>query len=255
MLTRRTLLQSSALALGSLALAGPVRIPFRLAYFETYTPFSFRGPQGMRGILVDLLEELLGRRLGLATEHQGYPWLRAQSLVETGQRDAICTVPTQARLAYAEASVEPVLIAPIKLFVRADHTRRAELATVRSVAQLRALDLTVLSYVGNGWAQEQLQGCRVDWGGTFTEALRKLIAGRGDVMVENTVSMQHTLAGLKDGRQISMLEHKLADTRFHLLIGKHSPHLARLADFDSALRQYRQEAAYTQVFNTYGISL
>ena len=92
--------------------------PFRLAYFETYSPLSFTEAGGIKGILVDVLDEVIGNRMGLLRTHEGFPWPRAQSLVQRGERDAICTIATPQRLEYALAAHEPVVSAPTCIFVR-----------------------------------------------------------------------------------------------------------------------------------------
>lgn len=253
MLNRRQFLHcSAALGLSRLAWAVP---PLRLAYFETYSPLSFRGEAGMQGILIELFDELLGKRLGQPLVHQGFPWIRAQSLVQQGEQDAMCTVATPERLAYARAAQESVLDMPIRVFVRANNPRLAELQAVQNLAQLRALDPEVLSYVGNGWAKEKLAGMRVDWGGTFADSLRKLKAGRGEVMVENALTMQYTLKQLDPERRVLMLNNDLERSRFQLLISLRSPHLGLLPAFDEALRHYKREPGYAQLFERYGIRL
>ena len=50
----------------------------------------------------------VGERMGMKVRHFGYPWKRAQRAVETGQLDAMVTVPTKSRLNYAESSESTV---------------------------------------------------------------------------------------------------------------------------------------------------
>lgn len=229
--------------------------PLRMAYFETYSPLSFRDGEKMRGIIIDVLDEVIGKRLGVAIEHTGFPWVRAQAMVQQGEYDGICTIATPARLEYAVAASEPVVIAPTRIFVRGDHPKLAELRKVGSLDELRKLHPNVLSYAGNGWAKEKLANFDVVWGGTFDSALLMLIAQRGDLMIENAITMQYTLPNTPGGQVIRMLPNALDEARFQLLLGKHSPHQALLPAFDKAIRQFRREPGYKSILARYGISL
>ncbi|GAB3258378.1 substrate-binding periplasmic protein [Chitinimonas naiadis] len=256
MLNRRRFLQSSSLLLAGAGLhVHAATTPLRLAYFETYSPLSFRGDQGMQGILIDLFDEILGKRLGIPLVHSGYPWVRAQSLVQSGEQDGMCTVATPERLDYTIASTEPVLTMPIRLFAAADSPLLPKLQAVRSLDELRQLKPTVLSYIGNGWARDKLDGLQVDWGGNFQEAVRKLVLGRGDVIVENAITMQYTLKQQDPQRKIRMLPNTLEESRFSLLISRRATQQSLLPTFDEALRKFKREEGYARVFERYGVRL
>ena len=256
---RQLLLQGlSATALASAwpAQAAPApEDPFRTAYFETYRPLSFVDGGAMRGILVDVLEEVLGRRLGLRCEHEGYPWLRAQRLVEVGQRDAICTIATPERLAYAVAASEPVITAPTCIFVRGDNPRAATFAQARNLDELRELKPSVISYIANGWAKNKLGGFDVAGSGDFNSAIKMLIARRGDIMIENVLVMSYVLARTPGGDAVQLLPNRMDRADFQLLIGKSSPHVQRSAQIAKVLRLFKQTPAYDDVFKRYGLPL
>lgn len=227
--------------------------PLRLAYFETYSPLSFVEGGALKGILVDLLNEVLGRRLGQRLVHEGYPWPRAQALVQRGECDAICSIATPGRLAYAAAAEEAVLSAPTCIFARADHPLLPALAQARNLDELRALRPAVLSYSANGWAKSRLSEFNVQWGGDFNSALKMLLARRGDIMVENALVMQHSLRRLSGGDAIRMLPNRMDQANFQLLIGKFSPHLGLLPEFSKAMAQFKATTAYAEIFRRHGV--
>lgn len=229
--------------------------PLRLAYFETYSPLSYVEGGALKGILVDLLNEVLGKRLGQPLQHEGYPWPRAQALVQRGECDAICSIATPERLAYAVAAEEPVLSAPTCIFVRADHPQLPALAQARNLEELRALKPAVLSYSANGWAKSRLSEFNVQWGGDFNSALKMLLARRGDIMVENALVMQHSLKRLSGGELIRMLPNRMDQANFQLMIGKLSPHLGLLPEFSKAMAQFKTTPAYVEIFRRHGAQL
>lgn len=255
MIGRRRVVWASALAL--VPRSGSCAAPaFRMGYFETYSPLSYRDEYGnLQGILVDILEEVLGKQMGLPIQHTGYPWLRAQMLAKIGEIDAICTVATAARLEYAVASSEVVVAAPRRVFVRADSPMLTELQQVHDLAGLRELKPTVVSYVGNGWGLENLNGFKVVMGSDYDSGLKMLIAKRGDVMIDNSLTMQFSLRRQPGGEQVMMMPARLDASNFQLLVGKLSRYSGSLPAFDKALAQYKRTSAYADVFKKYDVRL
>ncbi|MBC7918858.1 MAG: transporter substrate-binding domain-containing protein [Rhodoferax sp.] len=254
MINRRKFLQAAA-ASGSLpAWPAHAAAPLRMAYFETYSPLSFR-PDGsaLRGILPDAVGEVLSR-MGMAVEHTGYPWARAQLLVKNGEQDAICTIATPERLEYAVAAQEPVVSAPRRVFARADCPLLPKLRQARTLDELRALSPVVVSYAGNGWAKTNLEGTfKIESAINFETALKMLVARRGDVMIDNALTMQYSLQRTDGATEVVMLPTDLETSYFRLLVGKKSPHVAMLPAFDAAMRQFKKTPAYLKIFQTYGI--
>ena len=225
-----------------------------MAYFETYSPLSYRDEKGaLRGILVDILDDVLGKQMGVPIQHTGYPWLRAQMMAKMGDADAICTIATAVRLEYAMASSEVVVAAPRRIFVRADNPMLADLQQVRDLAGLKQLNPVVVSYAGNGWGTENLAGFKVAVGLDYESGLKMLIAKRGDVMIDNSLTMQFSLIHTGGGDRVLMMPARLESSNFQLLISKLSPHTGLLPAFDKALAQYKKTNAYADVFKKYGV--
>ena len=82
-----------------------------------------------------------------------------------------------------------------------------------------------------------------------------LIERRGDVCLNNVMTMQYRLRRLPGGDQIVMLPVEIGHRDFQLLIGKRSPHLDVLATFDKAMAQFRKSAGYAEIFRRYGVAV
>ncbi len=54
-------------------------------YFGDWKPYSWVEKGKMQGILIDIAEKALVKRMGLKASHKGYPWARAQELVKSGE--------------------------------------------------------------------------------------------------------------------------------------------------------------------------
>jgi len=176
------------MALTGLAVAGrtfaapaaPAAAPIRMAYFDKYEPFSQRAADGtMSGLLIDGVE-LLGRACGLSFEHHGYPWARAQLLVERGELDALCTVPTPARQAWLEFCGTPLVSLAYGVFHRSDDARAAQ---AQSLEDLRALRLG--SYRGSGYSRGLLKMDQVQIDNDAESVLRRIVMGSLDIFMES----------------------------------------------------------------------
>jgi polar amino acid transport system substrate-binding protein len=251
---RRVLMQAGAAAVLACALPARPASVFRIAYSDTYSPFSFLDGGQLRGIFPDVLGEVLGRQLGLVVEHRGYPWNRAQMLVRSGEMDAMCTIVTPERLLYAVPAPEPVVIPRSHLFARADNALLPQLRKVRNLEELRQLNPVLVSYVGNGWSKAYLSGFKVQWGKNFDGAVKMLIERRGDVCLHNVMTMRNRLQRLPGGDQIVMLPADLGPRDYQLLVGKRSPDQGVLATFDKAMAQFRKSAGYAEIFQRYGVT-
>lgn len=250
-MNRRSLLQAAA-TVGWLPALGHAAAPFRMAYFETYSPLSFRIDGNLRGILPDTIGEVMAK-IGIPVEHTGFPWARAQLLTQSGEQDAICTIATPERLEYAAAASEPVVSAPVRIFAHPATPLLPKLRQVKTLDELRALNPTVISYAGNGWAKANLVDFKIDNAINFETALKMLVAKRGDVMLDNALTMQFSLNRTEGGSSILMQPNDLYVSHFQLLVSKKSAHLGALAAFDAALKQFKRTPAYQRIFQTYGI--
>ena len=227
-----------------------IRIALGLpAYLPLYDPARRDGA----GVFVDVFREVFGHRMGIEPVFTLFPWARAQSLVEVGKQDAFCTVITADRLAYAVASRETVVTLPNRLFVRADNALLAQLRNVTDVASLRAVNPRILGYIGNEWAQRTFAGMRLDNSNDFDNAVRKLVAGHGDVLIDDAYSVRGALAKIPGGSQVLMLEHDFVQTSYHLMIGKQSPHASIMPAFDVQLATFKAEPGYRKILLRYGV--
>lgn len=254
---RRSFLRHGAgLLFASAAGAAWPQAPLRIALGEpAYLPLYDPGGHDGEGVFVDVFRELLERRMGLTLAFGMFPWARAQVLVQAGQQDAICTLVTPARMDYAICSREAVVSLPNRLFVRADNPLLPRLREVRTLEALRSIHPLVLGYIGNDWVRQTFAGMRVDMSGDFDSAVRKLAAGRGDVLVDDAYSVRRALDKLEDGKRVLMLDTNFAVTDYHLLIGRHSSYVGIMAAFDSHLAHLKKEDGYRHILQRYGVAL
>lgn len=83
--------------------------PMHFVYYDNYKPRSWLSDGKMRGILIDIINEAAHKRSGIDIIQEGFPWKRAQLMVQNGMADAFITLPTPERSAYTLVSRESVI--------------------------------------------------------------------------------------------------------------------------------------------------
>ncbi|WP_419905345.1 substrate-binding periplasmic protein [Kiloniella sp.] len=224
----------------------------QLVYFHNYSPFSWDEGNGMQGILIDLLNEALKKRMNIQTIHNGYPWKRAQKLVKVGLADGFCTVPTPARHEYTVISREPTILVTFNLFISRESKKREALLKVKNLEDLK--DFQIGHYLGSGWANKNLKGrgFNLDEAATLDAALAKLAAGRVDVVIDTSQVLRYRIQQLELQNAIEELPQVLDQAPFSLCIGKHSPFAPILPYFESTMRKIHKDGTFDAIVSRYG---
>lgn len=252
---------ASAMGLGLLALfsGGSVRpaaaeTPVRLVFAEYLTPLSFAEDGEARGILIDVARDIIGRDLGRGVEVELYPWERAQQMVRRGEADGFITISTPARREYAQCGRVPVVEASLHPLVRKGDPKRAVITAASQLEDLRPF--SIITYLGNGWAKENLEkpGFDVFFAPDYVAHLRGLAQGRGDLALVTGLSGAYYLKSLDLGDQLVLLPPVIDTFRYVLCLGKQSPHVGLMPEFEAALGRKRTDGSYAAVLQAYGFN-
>ncbi|MBI2254580.1 MAG: transporter substrate-binding domain-containing protein [Proteobacteria bacterium] len=249
-------LGSLASGLGALGASGiaedaEAKQPVRLVFATDLVPLSYEKDGAVHGIFIDIAREAFEHRLGQPVDLQIYPWERAQQMVRHGDADGFITIATKARQEYANCGRIPVLQADLHPLVRTDNPRRAEIAAAKNLADLKPFE--IVSYFGNGWAKQNLGGHKVFYAADFQASLRGLALGRGDVGFVTTTAGAFYLREHDLGDRLVMLPLVVDIFEYVLCLGKQSPHVGQLPEFDRVLEVMRAEGAYKPILERYGM--
>lgn len=119
-----------------------------IVYYDSFPPYSFRDENGnMAGIFIDIADQVLQDKMGISVLHRGYPWARAQKMVQMGEADAFITVATQARQEYTNVSSTPVIVGPMNLFVNPTNRNLDQIEHIQTTDDLSPF--LILDYQGN----------------------------------------------------------------------------------------------------------
>lgn len=220
----------------------------KIVYFDSYPPRSWLENGEMKGILIDIISEVIQNRLGIPLIHEGYPWARAQAMVESGLADAFITIPTEKRRTYTVVGQQPVIQFNLYIATQKNNPKLQQLREITSIKALKPFRL--VDYHGNGFAKKELQGFNVEWLPELTAVYPFLAAGKADVMLTSDRSI-YDMVRLGYQEQLVVLPQTLHSLSFHLCIGKKSAYQDILPKVDQTLRQMQAEGLMKTISQQY----
>ena len=254
MLSRRALLGGIPLAVGVMA-AGSRRAmaaDFNVVFYDSFAPLSaLNDDHKIVGILPDVVNEIMGRRLEMPVSLQGLPWARAQLLVQDGSADGFCTLPTPARRDYAFFTENAVIVEKTQLFYAVDNPRKSEIEAIRTVDQLKGFRQG--DYVGNGFAEATFKGLPIELTPTLDSVFKKIDAGHLDLFVGTDIVAMSVVKKLGLGDKIRNFPVEIgAPTPFCIGIRKSLPQAEVLvARANDAIAAATKDGTLSKIIDRY----
>jgi polar amino acid transport system substrate-binding protein len=224
---------------------------FRLSH-DDYKPFHWydKDTQETKGVFIDMVEEILGNRLGYKILYTEYPWKRAQLQVHNGKEDAYITTPTPERLKYTEVGENPLIIMRKSIFTYVNNPKIELLKNINSFDDLR--QFKVLDYLGNGWGKKRLveeTGISPDYSPSIDTVLKKLAAKRGDIFIEDSTIVNYNMRILELSNEIVELPVVLEATAFKLCVSKKSSFKNDMDKIDKIISDMIKDGSLTRIIN------
>lgn len=224
--------------------------PMKMTYFNNFPPFSWASEDGkMQGILVDVVDEIVGSEMGISLSHEGFPWARAQQMVKDGDADGFVTVPTPARQEYAETGKEEVIMSKMVIFVKKGSEAATKLRNAKDLSDLK--EMSIIDYVGNGWGDRNLEGFKRHLAPKMDNVLQMLVAERGDLCITDSVVGWYNLKQLGLQDQVEEMPLILDQVPFVLCVGKNSKYVGIVEDVDRKLKDAREDGRLQAIYDRY----
>lgn len=221
-----------------------------VVYAHHYEPFSWRDEEGrVKGILVDLLEEFLGRRMGIGLSHEIFPWARSQMMVRQSKRDAFFTIPNAERARYTVFSELPLFSSRFILYSGANNPLLEEVRTIGSLTDLRRrTHLMNAYYLGSGWHNTNLSGLRNVRKLTDPVKILELLKfNRADVYIEQEVLARYQIMESNMEKEIVEIPNVMDITAWHLCVGKKSPFVELLPRLNALMAKMEKDGTLEEV--------
>jgi polar amino acid transport system substrate-binding protein len=224
---------------------------FRLSH-DDYKPFHWydKDTQETKGVFIDMVEEILGNRLGYKIVYTEYPWKRAQLQVHNGKEDAYITTPTPERLKHTEIGDKPLIVMQKVIFTYSNNPKIELLRNIKNFEDLR--QFKVLDYLGNGWGKKRLveeTGISPDYSPSVDSVLKKLAAKRGDIFIEDSTIVNYNIRLLGLSNETVELPVILEATEFKLCVSKKSSFKNDNDKIDKIISEMVKDGALTRIIN------
>ncbi len=221
-----------------------------MVYFNDAAPYNWIKDGKLVGLSPDIMEEALHKRMGIKVIHQGYPWERAQQMVETNNADGFITYPAPHRKKYAVPSGR-VYDFTINGFARKDNPKLKQMQAAKTLADLKPFKLG--TYLGSKWAKANLEekGFTVDWAPNAKLTMDKLVKGRFDIYLDGGILIRYKIAQLKLKDQLTELPNEMSKLPFTLLIGKKSSYHKILPKFNETIKKMQEDGTIEAIFKKY----
>ncbi|PLX66057.1 MAG: hypothetical protein C0602_13075 [Denitrovibrio sp.] len=222
--------------------------PMKFAYYDQYAPRSFSEDGQMKGILIDIVDEIIVKEMGIPVEHHGYPWSRAQAMVKSGRADAFVTVPTPDRMAYTIVNKEPVLTFETFLATAKNNPRHEELSNVKSISELKSFKL--VDYLGNDFSKVVLKGMDVTWLPNYDSIFSFILQGKADAVLASRKAI-NTMTSLGYNENFTVFKNPLSSIKFYLCINKNSEYTKIIDEFDKILAAKKKQGIIENIVESY----
>ncbi|MBI9092065.1 MAG: transporter substrate-binding domain-containing protein [Desulfobacterium sp.] len=246
------LLILSSLSKATETYAGKTLFPreLKLVYFHDFEPLSWKSENGeMKGIYIDFMNETLKKRLKIEISHEGYPWARAQKMVQMGRADGFVTFPSQERKKYTRVSREVLTYGEHRIYTAIDSPMIPQLQQANSLGELR--EFQFVDYIGNGWAKETFKGMNVIWVPTMDRVFEVLAGRKKLIHIGLTPVIRYLIKQGGHADKVCELPQPLDRVPIHLCIGVQSPFTKIIPEFDRVFKEMKKDGTYQNIFERY----
>lgn len=212
---------------------------------DDYFPYSSRGESGQaQGICVDLVRRAFAN-VGIRVRYETSPFDRAMARVRDGQAVACFNTPREER-------IEKDYIWPRNMLYRSQtlfYARRDFLGRIDEMRDLDGLRLGLTMGYGYGDAIARHTGVEKVWGRSDEMNMRKLLAGRIDLVAQNPYIAQRLLARLRATDRVKPVGTLPGSRDMYIVFSARHPQGPRLAKaFDRGFDILRQSNEYARIF-------
>lgn len=222
---------------------------FRVGYASEWAPISFGKDEKVTGILPDLIEEIVVKRMGIPVSHQGLPWARAQEALKDGIIDGIITTPTKKRLHYSLRSKSNILNVPFKGFALTGSDAHRNLQENKNISDLKKFRFC--DVLGYSWAKAFYKDRNIDYEVTSSldNCLRMMMVDRVDIIIHASPVAQMFVKNMKLGSRITMLPKTYPESpNFPLLLSKKSLFGSEFLDkFDVTILELKKAGEFDRI--------
>jgi len=219
-----------------------------------WAPITFQDDNNMpRGLYIEILREVIEKRLKKKIDVKIRPWKRVQFEVEHGFSDFMITVSTPKRLEYSIKGKEPFFLFSSNIYTYADHPKFKEINRIETVMDIAKLDLLAVTNLGNEWHHNNIEnfGVRTHMVKAEENALMFLAAKRADIMIDAIVPTNFLIVKNKLSSKIILTRPQLGQVVVFLLMSKKSPYVKMMPQYNQAFLGAKNSGVIDKIIRKY----
>lgn len=214
-----------------------------ITYGNKYKPFAWEKNDVARGVQVEFVEEILGKKMGLKVNHEPYPWKRCQVMVKNGEKDGFFTVPTPLRSEYTLKSRIPFYETHFVMHMSKNNPKISKLRNVKSLKDLERMpEIMHVHMLGSGWHTSALENMKSVSAIPDASLIPLfLVMQRADVYIEQDEMFRFQVKslGLSD-KILTLKEPVIRRLGWHIFISKKSKYCALIPKINETLESLRE---------------
>lgn len=220
-------------------------------YDNKWQPYSYGNDKNVKGILVDITNELLKERLKLDVEHKGMRWRKADKSIRSGFADIFVNIPTNDRLSYLHSTSNKIYSIQWKAFVSKKSNSYSKIMSSKDPLTFSGLNFVSLrgDTVGERlYKKNNLKYKRVD---NISKAINMLSLGQADIVVYSKIIMMEHLNKSNQNNSIAVHDKELKSLPFTFLFSKKSKQNIDLAvKVDEVINNMKNSDEYEEFINS-----
>ncbi len=224
--------------------------PFKFV-LDHFPPMHSNVNGEFKGIFIDIIEEIIRKRMGIEIEYSEFDWDTCQTRVIAGEYDGLITTPTPERLVHLKTHINTGYAFDWVIWTYSGHEKYEKICQIDSVQDIEAGGYTVGTYSGNAWVDNTFKSSGVDIR-YFENEFTALAQQKADIVIEEPLlTHQKIKAGGIDIHQIVETRVVFQTVPFQLMIGKKSPFVEMLPEFNRKVREIRLDGTMEQIMSQY----
>lgn len=224
--------------------------PIRLVT-GNYPPYEYEEAGEVKGLVVEVLKEAFARN-NQPVEFKVVPWARALWMAQHGEADAVfATIKTPEREQNLNFSSESLIPLSSAFFVK----KGSPIQYNGDIATVANFDIGLLRQASYGPAFDTaLKTGVIKYPDFTTDTLtniKKLVAGRIDVMAGDRIGTLHLLQQNKLLDQVTVLSPEINISPSYLAFNKNKDHTATRDAIDKAIKAMKKDGSYQRIVDKY----
>lgn len=222
----------------------------KIVYYDSFPPYSWRDTDGkMKGIWIDIIDEVFQKEIGIEVEHEGYPWSRAQYLVKNGEADALIGMANKERKTYMNFNSVPIYVSKIRIYTSFKNEKLDAIKRISSDEDLDKFSITDIT--GNGWSSSRFPNLKISYVRNLSSVFNVILSCRSDLAFSDSLVAEYYIKQNNLKYDIEEVSYILDRVESYLGIGKNSYYVNLLIDFDEAFKKLEENGIISKIISKY----